>query len=304
MRIDFLGIEAFLGIAERGSFHGAAERLNLSQAALSHRMRRLEDDLGVKLFTRTTRHVALTPAGLALLPKVRAMMDGLTGAYEGLREQGRARQMRVTIGCLPTIATYYMPPILKEFTQQFPDMSVYIRDNSVAQIAAMVDAGEAEFGITIVSAQRWDLETRPLMREPYVLLCPADHPLAARRQVSWSDFEGIPLIRISTQAANRAIIDDALGPRRDFMRWLYEVQHVSTAASMVASGIALTVVPRLAISATATQGLAAVPITNPSVARTVGVVTKRGNPLSPAGEALHALVTKRLKAESRGDAAE
>ena len=102
----------------------------------------------------------------------------------------------------------------------------------------------------------------------------------------------------------RAIIDDALGPRRDFMRWLYEVQHVSTAASMVASGIALTVVPRLAISATATQGLAAVPITNPSVARTVGVVTKRGNPLSPAGEALHALVTKRLKAESRGDAAE
>ena len=89
MRIDFLGIEAFLGVAECGSFNGAAQRLNLSQAALSHRMKRLEDDLGVKLFTRTTRQVALTPAGLELLPKVRLMMETLSGAYESLRSRAR-----------------------------------------------------------------------------------------------------------------------------------------------------------------------------------------------------------------------
>ena len=160
MRIDFLGLEAFLGVAERGTFHGAAERLNLSQAALSHRIKRLEDDLGVKLFTRTTRQVALTPAGLELLPKVHGMIEGLTDTYDGLRKQGRARQNKLTIGCLPTIATYYLPPILQQFAVLFPEMSVHVRDVSAGQIADLVQNGEAEFGVTIVSANRWDLDTR------------------------------------------------------------------------------------------------------------------------------------------------
>lgn len=299
MRIDFLGIEAFLSVAERGSFHGAAERLNLSQAALSHRMKRLEDDLGVKLFTRTTRQVALTPAGLELLPKVRAMMEAVSGSYDAIRRQGREKRSTLTIGCLPTIATYYLPPILKRFAQTFPDLSVYVRDNSASQIADMVQKGEAEFGITIVSSHRWDLDSKPLLREPYVLLCPKSHPLAARHQVSWTDFEGVPLVRISAQAANRMIIDDALGSRREFMTWRYEVQHVATAASMVIAGVALTVVPRLAIDVAGSPSLAAVPIANPSVARTVGVVTKRGIPLSEPGELLLKLVAKSLRAEGK-----
>ena len=297
MRIDFLGLEAFLSIAERGSFHGAADRLNLSQAALSHRMRRLEDDLGVKLFTRSTRNVTLTPAGLELLPKVRAMMESLTGSYESLREQGREKQTRLTIGCLPTIATHHLPPVLKAFSLQYPGIAVHIRDNSAEQIASMVQKGEAEFGITIVSANRWDLDTKPLLREPYVLLCPADHALASRKQVSWSEFEGLPLIRISPQAANRLIIDDALGSRREFMTWRYEVQHIATAASMVRAGVALTVVPRLAIDVSGSSGLVAVPITNPGVSRTVGVVTKRGLPLSEPGEAMLKLVSRSLRGE-------
>lgn len=297
MRIDFLGIEAFLSIAERGSFHGAAERLNLSQAALSHRMRRLEDDLGVKLFTRTTRHVALTAAGLELLPKVRDMMESLAGSYETLRQQGRAKQQRLVIGCLPTIATYYLPPILKAFSEQYPDISVQIRDQSATQIGELVQRGEAEFGITIVSANRWDLDSRQLLREPYVLLCPKDHALAAKAQVEWADLAGIPLVRISAQTANRLIIDDALGSRRELMNWRYEVQHVATATSMVEAGIALTVVPRLAIAATGVPNLVAVKVGNPSVARTVGVVTKRGIPLSRPGEELLRLVTNSLKAE-------
>ena len=67
-RIDFLGLQAFLAIAERGSFQRAAAQLNLSQTALSHRMKKLEQDLGLKLLLRTTRQVTLTEAGAQLLP--------------------------------------------------------------------------------------------------------------------------------------------------------------------------------------------------------------------------------------------
>jgi DNA-binding transcriptional LysR family regulator len=297
VRIDFLGIEAFVSIADRGSFHGAAEALNLSQAALSHRMKRLEDDLGVRLFTRSTRHVALTPAGLELLPKVRALMDQLTTSYATLRDQGREKQTRLVIGCLPTIATNFLPQMLERFSLAFPEISVHVRDVSASHIAEAVQKGEAEFGITIVSANHWDLETKPLLREPYVLVCPAPHALAGRPNVSWSELEGLPLIRISAQAANRAIIDDALGPRREFMNWRFEVQQVATAASMVMAGVGLTVLPRLAISVRPASGLVAVPIVNPMVSRTLGIVTKRGLPLSAAGEALLKLVTKNLTME-------
>lgn len=299
MRFDFLGVEAFLAVAERGSFHGAAERLNLSQAALSHRMKRLEHDLGVRLFLRSTRRVALTPAGLELLPKARLMIETLSDAYESLRAQGRDRPSRLVIGCLPTIATYCLPRVLKTFSDRHPGLDVHVRDVSAGEIAELVQTGEAEFGVTVVSANRWDLETKALMREPYVLLCPRRHPLARRASVGWRELEGVPLVRISARAANRAIIDDALGARREFMRWAYEAQHVATAASMVIAGLALTVVPRLAFDAANSRELAAVPIVNPAVARTVGVVTRQGVPLSRPGETLLKLITRSLGSEDR-----
>ena len=173
MRIDFLGIEAFLSIAERGSFHAAAAHLNLSQTALSHRMRKLEDDLGVKLFTRTTRHVALTPSGLELLPKARHMLDSLTSSYDALRKQGREQQERLTIGCLPTIATCYLPPLLREFSRQYPTISVRIRDNSAGQIAELVQNGEAEFGITIISAAQTSAPSTSASAPASVLASPS-----------------------------------------------------------------------------------------------------------------------------------
>jgi DNA-binding transcriptional LysR family regulator len=165
MRIDFLGIEAFLAIAERGGFHRAAAHLNLSQTALSHRMRKLEDDLGVELFTRTTRQVTLTPAGIELLPTVRRMFDEITAGCDALRARGRDGRDRLAIGCLPTIATTHLPAVLEAFSAAHPTIRVAIHDVSAGEIAERVQRGEAEFGITVVSAGRWDLELRPLMKD-------------------------------------------------------------------------------------------------------------------------------------------
>src|SRR3954464_12804382 len=111
MRIDFLGLHAFVAIAERGSFQLAAAHLNLSQTALSHRIRKLEEDLGVKLLSRTTREVSLTRAGLELLPKVKNTIETLSVTLEELRHQGRDQQEKLSIGCLPTIASGRLPAL-------------------------------------------------------------------------------------------------------------------------------------------------------------------------------------------------
>ena len=296
MRIDFLGLEAFLSIADHGSFHRAAANLNLSQTALSHRMKKLEDDLGVKLLTRTTRHVSLTPAGVELLPNARRLMADISMSFEELRQQGRGRQEKLTIGCLPTIAVHYLPPLLGRLRKSFPDLNIRVLDNSKAEIAEKVHSGEAEFGITIVTADRWDLEITPLMKEPFVLICAKSHPLATQKSVSWSSLQGEPLVRVSAQTGNRQLIDDALGPRREEMTWRYEVQHVVSAVGLVRAGLGVAVVPQLAVNVADSPGVVAIPLRNPSISRILGVVSRRGVPLSPAADELLGLLRKHVKA--------
>lgn len=292
MRIDFPGLQAFLSIAERGSFSRAAAQLNLSQTALSHRIRKLEEDLGFQLLTRTTRQVALTPAGLELLPTARRMIGELSDAIDLLRTRGRKQQTHIAVGCLPTIAAYHLPRVLKQFDALHPGTSIKIHDNSAGEIATLVQSGQAEFGITIAATDVWDLAVTPLIKERFVLLCMRDHPFAQRKFIGWSNLEDEPLIRISPQAGNRALIDDALGHRREALNWRYEVQHLQTAVGMVFARIGIAVVPNVAVATQATAGLVAVPLRHPSVSRTVGIVVKRGQPVSKASQALIDLTRK------------
>ncbi len=296
MALDFLGLEAFLSIAERGSFRKAAAHLNLSQTALSHRIRKFEEGLGLRLLARSTRQVTLTPAGIELAGRSRGPVEALTAAMAELRAGATAGQGSVTIGCLPTIAMHHVPRLLADFARTHPEVTVRVLDNSATEIAEGVARGDAEFGITIVSAHRMDLDIVPLMTEAFVLACPAGDPLAARAHVAWSELEGRKLVRVAPQTGNRAILDEALGPRREAMDWHYEVQHLATAISMVEAGLALAVVPRLAVDAAGSPGVEAVPLRDPSVVRRLGVVSRKGAPLSPAAEALLALLRARFRA--------
>ncbi|MCQ8782687.1 LysR family transcriptional regulator [Mangrovibrevibacter kandeliae] len=297
MRVDLLGLEAFFCIADRGSFHRAAAHLNLSQTALSHRMRKLEEDLGVKLLARTTRQVSLTPAGVELLPTARRILTDLDGTFESLRAKGRERQQHLTIGCLPTLATNVLPGMLARFAATHPDVALHVLDHSAAEITEAVQTGEAEFGITMVSAARFDLEITPLLKESFLIACPSEHPLAKQENVCWSDLGDAPVVRVGRQTGNRALIDEALGTLRESVRWQYEVQHLTTAVSFVRAGLALAILPEFALAASQPEGIVTRPLRNPSLSRPLGILSRKGVPLSTAADALLALVAAGFKAE-------
>lgn len=296
MRIDLLGLQAFVSVAERGSFVRAAAHLNLSQTALSHRMRKFEEGLGVSLFTRTTRHVALTPVGLELLPQARKLMDELGTSLERIRAHGVRQDERVVIGCLPTIAAYHLPRVIRAFSTAHPSVSVKIHDNSAMEIAQLVQSGAAEFGLTIVSSNIADLDIKVLAKEPFVLLCAKDDAVARRRFVNWSQLGTTPLIRISPQAGNRQLVDEALGRRSEALNWRYEVQHLQTAVGMVLAGVGLAVVPKIAASSPGMAGLVAVPLRNPGVHRTLGILMRRDKPLSKTAQTLLQMIRQHFAA--------
>lgn len=287
MLLDILGLQAFVSIAERGSFRAAAAHLNLSQTALSHRIRKFEDGIGVALFSRTTRHVALTPSGSELLPRARRLLDDMTATMERIGVLAHSGESRVAVGCLPTIAMLCLPEMLARFAERYPEVGVRVFDASASEIADRVQSGDADFGITVVAANRWDLDLRPVVREPFVLVCRRDHPLAASTSVTWADLGRTPLIRISAETGNRILVDDALGNRRETLNWRYEVQRITSAVALVAAGVGCAITPKLAVRTLDGDGLAAVPIVAPGVTRTLGVVTRKG--LAPSPQAAHLL---------------
>ncbi len=295
MRIDVLGLQAFVSIADRGSFSAAASHLNLSQTALSHRIRKLEDSLSTRLLLRTTRSVTLTPAGLALLPQARRVFEELATAVGTLKAEAHVGRERLAFGCLPTIAMQCLPKVLSTFLDTFPGVTVKVYDNSANDIAERVQSGSAEFGITIVAANRWDLDLKLIAKEPFVLVCHKSRPIAKSKSLTWAELEGLPLVRISAEAGNRILIDDALGARGENLSWSFEVQRVTTAVNLVQTLPAYAIVPQLAFDVVGSADLVAIPLKTPMVARGIGLITRKGLPPTPQAQHLMKLMTGVLR---------
>jgi DNA-binding transcriptional LysR family regulator len=294
LRIDFLGLQAFLSIAQRGSFQRAAAHLNLSQTAISHRMRKLEEELGIKLFARTTREVTLTRAGIEFLPKAQKAIEELEQSFDELKQQGAKRRDRLDIACLPAFAVHYLPPILRKFRKTHPGVDVRIFETPSAAIAELVESGEVEFGLSMISTNRWDLDVEAIGEAPLALACPAGHPFATKRSVSWKELRDTPLIRVGTKTAIRAIIDDTMSAAHLSPNWQYEVQHVETAVHLVEAGLGLAVALSFDVALHRGRGLIAVPLRSPKVVCAYGLVTRRGMPLSAAASAVRNLLIEVL----------
>lgn len=297
MRIDFFGLEAFLSIAERGSFQRAAAHLNLSQSAISHRMRKLEEELGLKLFARTTREVTLTRAGIDFLPKAQKALAELEQSLDDLKQQGAKRRERLDIACLPAFAVNYLPPILRKFHKSQPRVQVRIFETPSAAIAELVQSGEVEFGLSVVQTNRWDLEVETISTSPLTLTCPARHVLAKKRSVGWAELRSLPLIRVGSKTAIRPMIDDTLSTTRLTLNWQYEVQHVETAVNLVEVGLGCAIVPSIDVALHRGRGLAAIPLRAPRVSCTYGLVTRRGMPLSPPASTLRGILVDEMKSK-------
>ena len=295
MRVDYLGLEAFVAVAELGSFSKAAQKLNLTQTALSHRVRKIEEDLSTRLLVRTSREVSLTKAGQTLLPQVRQQLEALSGLYGAVRDSGREARKRLVFACLPTIAGYYLPDIMRAFAERHQGFQVVLLDQPAGRIMELVQEGEAEFGITITGANPWDIEVEHLCTEPYVLLVNPHHRLARQPSVSREDLIGEPLVRIRTQTTNRQLVEESLGDVSKQLDWRFEVQNAATALSLVAAGVAVTVLPRLTMYQHPADILG-LPFHDVDLSRNLGVVQRRGAPLSPPAEALLSMIRERLTA--------
>jgi DNA-binding transcriptional LysR family regulator len=301
MKIDTLGVQAFIAIADRSSFSRAAEELHVTQTALSRRMQNLESFLGVRLVERTTRSVALTAIGQDFLPRARRLLADLGTALVEIRETGKSLRGDVTIACVPTVGVHYLPRFVQQYAALYPDNRVKILDHASSDVAAAVLQRAAEFGINMHGAHHPELRSVPLLRDRFVLVCRDDHALARKQRATWKQLEPHTLILAGAESGNRPLLDLALEKEEIRLRSFYEVQRSSTAVGMVAEGLGVTVVPGLAMQKGAYPRLRVVPLVDPVVSRTLVLLSRTLAHLTPAAQALYDLIRKQatMRAVSR-----
>ncbi len=298
MNFDLGDLRAFIAVAELASFRAAAEAIHLSQPALSRRIDKLEDALGVRLFDRDTRNVELTAVGRDFARKVRTLLDELDAILLGVRDVAANRWGQVTLACVPSTVHYFLPVVLRRYHERFPRIRLHVIDEGANEVLSAVAHGEAELGLGITGSDEPTIEFEPLLSEPFVAACHRDHPLARQRSVTWAELQRYDFMTVDKASGNRLVMDLALASKRDRPRACFETRHVSSLVAFAESGLGVAAVPRLSMPRKGHPLLVSVSILEPEVTRTVGLIRRRGRSLSPAAqhlyEMLHAVANKQI----------
>lgn len=280
MRInyDFADLEAFLAVKETGSFHLAAERLNLSQSAVTRRVQKLETALDSVLFERTTRAVKPTLAAKRLQSRAEAILDDARETASAMRDESVAyayqRNAVVTVAVIPTVAKLIIPEAIRRFRSQGHGARFRFFDQSANAVAESVARAEADFGICSIPELEPNTRFESLFNDQIVLVLPKDHPLVAQRRLNWTDIANEDLIVPARGTGNRLLIDEAMARAGLPLLWAYEIRRSTTALDFVSEGMGLALLPRSALASYPDHGLVFKPIDNPTILRPVGMLSR------------------------------
>lgn len=282
-------LQAFVAVAEKASFRMAAEDLSISPPALSRRIDKLEATLGNRLLDRTTRRVSLTNVGRQFLEEARAALNGLEDAVLRLADNTSLRRGQVTVACLPSVAHHVLPRVLKRFADQFPSVRIKVVDESANAVLTSVLSGDADFGVNFVGVQEPEIRFEALRQEDYVLVMRHDHPWAHRGSIAWEELADQKMVAVSRQSGNRLLLDSALSSLRRTPSAFYEVNHVTGALALVEAGLGLAALPDLSLPQTH-PSLKGIPLVEPGIHRTLGLIVRKDRPLQPAAAMLYGML--------------
>ncbi len=284
-RVTVRQLEAFVAVARLRSFAAASKELGLSASAVSQLVSELEDTLGFRLFDRTTRRVALSSAGRDLRGQAQATMRNI-GLVESFAEDIRNRAAGVVrIGAPLVLASTLLPAAVRVFRAQNPKVIIYIRDVPVEQMVDRIADGDLDLALGPDRPPDAAVANEAVFESPWVLWCAADHPLASKPVLQWSDLQNVELVaagrdhevsvaqmRTSDRLSNPVMPTDV-------------VANISTALGIAAEGLAATLSPAYVGVAARPRGLVMKRIRGPEVIREVRLYRPELRSIPPAAEA-------------------
>jgi DNA-binding transcriptional LysR family regulator len=293
MDLNLRDIRAFIAVAQAGNFTRAATRLHLSQPALTVQIRRLEATVGVRLFDRNSRNVALTPTGRELLPVLQKSLHDMEHVLIDARALGDGSSGIVRIACLPTFAASLLPDLMLDLRKEVPRVGFYIRDGVASMVNTLVRNEEVDIGLTGGDVTEAAFEVLYSAVDRLVVVCPKQHPLARKRKIELNDLICEPLVLTAQGTSVRSVVDAALADARCTPEISCEPTYMMTAVAMVRGGLGVTILPSSAREVLAEPGLVVRPIDDPAFVRRIALIKKRGRTLPPVTETFIAALLKR-----------
>ncbi len=280
-------LKAFVCVADEGSFTQAAAELHLTQSALSGLIKELERHWDVRLFDRTTRQLHLSVIGQQLLPTARRILNEVAALEEAVDHAKNRRYGQVRLAAAQQLAASVMPRLLADFGRRHPDIRVTLIDCSVEQVLQQVQNVEADFGIGPEREHHQGIGAQFLFSLPFYVAMPARHPLAAHTSVPWQALADQPLITLTGPFTERlaAALPEQLAVR--MLKPDFQVNFLSTALSMVASGLGLTLCLPYAGDWVRQNGLVMRPLSQPLIQRRFLLYHRKSRSLSPAADTLY-----------------
>ena len=287
-------LRGFYEIAREGSFTKAADRLFVTQPAISLQLKALEDELGERLVERTRGRARLTPAGEILYRRARSVFDELNGMREDMEALRQVVRGRVTVGTSDTNCTYVLPEVLTQFRERYPGVEVDIRNKMSSDVGHLVLEDQVDFGLATLPLRHPGLECEVLFTRRDLLICPPDNALAGRRSVQMKTVAREPLLVLEEGSRSRELLEQSVNEAQMDMTASMCLGSIEVIKRFVEIGFGIAVVPAISVEVEAAAGrLVAVPIRGLKT-RSIGLVEHGGRRRSAATSAFVQVMQQRL----------
>jgi DNA-binding transcriptional LysR family regulator len=287
--MDLLLLRSLVAVAATGSITEAADRIGVTQPALSRRLQQLEEQLGAKLLSRGRKGAQLTEIGRLVESEARILI----ARYDHLRDQVRAHQGleggTVRIGGGATAVSFLLPKAIADFQRAHPAVRFQLKEAGSIEVAEDVLSGRLELGLVTLPVKIRDLSVWPLLTDRIVLVGPRRHPLAqGGGSIIARDLEGMAFVGFEADTAVRQIIDAALRDAGVEMNVVMELRSIPAILRMVATTGNLAFVSRLGVDSL--EDVSEIAVNDLKIERKLAVIARHGAALSPAAQAFATLL--------------
>jgi DNA-binding transcriptional LysR family regulator len=277
LKLDHL--QTFHHVVELGSFSAAAERLGLTQPAVSLQVRQLERQLGVQLIERIAKRATPTAAGLALLEHIRRIGTAVDDAVEAMAEHARGTTGRVRLGTGATACIYLLPPTLRALRAKFPGLGIVVTTGSSQAIIKAVEDNTIDVALVTGPVSGRSLDVTPVMRDEFVaVFATGDAP--ARTAMTAEMMNRRPLVLYEPASNTRRLIDHWFQRAERSPAPVMELGSVDAIKEMVAAGLGCSILPRMAVAAADRNPQLVVRALSPRLHRTLAIVVRRDKRLN------------------------
>jgi DNA-binding transcriptional LysR family regulator len=280
-------LQMFVALARFQNFRRAAQSLGVTQSALSQSIKQIEFLINVPLLQRNRRHVALTSAGQTFLPHAVRVLDNLAVGVDLIRNAGEPETGSVSVACMSSTLLRLMPAVVDNFRRLHPGLKIQVLEVDAVGIGDRVRLGEADFAVSVMFKQDLALDFSPLIEDELHFVCPADHAFATREQMSWRELTDLGMQQMVQWSGISYLVADVGGLEDLRERATYSVTRISTVLDIVAESGLVSVLPTLALSSLSTgRRFHHCPMVDPTIHRSIGLITPRERSLSPSALAL------------------